>query len=134
HGRFGEALGTSANRLTVLRARAAKDGFHLEVLPLSAGQVAAPLAPGVPHERADLRAGTLRIAVAPAVASDAERPLGLHVRGAGAEAVLVGGDGRVARGTDLPLGKEGGTLLVRHGPRSEEHTSELQSPDHLVCR
>src|SRR5258708_15540684 len=22
----------------------------------------------------------------------------------------------------------------RHGPRSEEHTSELQSPDHLVCR
>src|SRR5438552_10648069 len=21
-----------------------------------------------------------------------------------------------------------------HGPRSEEHTSELQSPDHLVCR
>src|SRR5207244_13237277 len=22
----------------------------------------------------------------------------------------------------------------RRGPRSEEHTSELQSPDHLVCR
>src|SRR5258708_21831154 len=22
----------------------------------------------------------------------------------------------------------------RHGMRSEEHTSELQSPDHLVCR
>src|SRR5207244_4875033 len=22
----------------------------------------------------------------------------------------------------------------RHGHRSEEHTSELQSPDHLVCR
>src|SRR5438552_16833878 len=22
----------------------------------------------------------------------------------------------------------------RHGARSEEHTSELQSPDHLVCR
>src|SRR5438552_11480737 len=22
----------------------------------------------------------------------------------------------------------------RHGDRSEEHTSELQSPDHLVCR
>src|SRR5207244_4822177 len=71
-------------------------------------------APGVSYERADLRAGTVRLAVAPAVASDAERPLTLHVRGAGA--VLVGGDGRVARGTDLPLGKEGGTLLVRHGP------------------
>src|SRR5258708_8688381 len=25
-------------------------------------------------------------------------------------------------------------LDVRRGPRSEEHTSELQSPDHLVCR
>src|SRR5258708_26043295 len=23
---------------------------------------------------------------------------------------------------------------ARRGPRSEEHTSELQSPDHLVCR
>src|SRR5258708_26295445 len=33
-----------------------------------------------------------------------------------------------------------GAFLVRvtrtklHRPRSEEHTSELQSPDHLVCR
>src|SRR5258708_12099365 len=25
-------------------------------------------------------------------------------------------------------------LLTRYGKRSEEHTSELQSPDHLVCR
>src|SRR5258708_27249035 len=25
-------------------------------------------------------------------------------------------------------------LLWKKGPRSEEHTSELQSPDHLVCR
>src|SRR5690348_17955903 len=24
--------------------------------------------------------------------------------------------------------------VTRHGPRSEEHTSELQSPVHLVCR
>src|SRR5207249_7909395 len=113
---FEETRDTSANRLTGLHTRAAKDGFHVEGLPLGAGQVAARLAPGVPHERADLRAGTVRLAVAPAVASDAERPLALHVRGTGAEAVLVGGDGRVARGTDLPLGKEGGTLLVRHGP------------------
>src|SRR5258708_15137748 len=27
-----------------------------------------------------------------------------------------------------------GTLSLRHDLRSEEHTSELQSPDHLVCR
>src|SRR5947208_11481368 len=34
---------------------------------------------------------------------------------------LVGGQDRAARGRRL-------------GARSEEHTSELQSPDHLVCR
>src|SRR5947208_5167113 len=26
------------------------------------------------------------------------------------------------------------TARIRHVSRSEEHTSELQSPDHLVCR
>src|SRR5947208_5963016 len=33
-------------------------------------------------------------------------------------------------------GERGGRLWRRSGPamRSEEHTSELQSPDHLVCR
>src|SRR5258708_38351434 len=33
-------------------------------------------------------------------------------------------------------GKENGSLRreFRERPRSEEHTSELQSPDHLVCR
>src|SRR5258708_18928999 len=29
---------------------------------------------------------------------------------------------------------DGGVSRTRHGCRSEEHTSELQSPDHLVCR
>src|SRR5207244_12801203 len=29
---------------------------------------------------------------------------------------------------------EGGRLVERRCLRSEEHTSELQSPDHLVCR
>src|SRR5690348_17768509 len=27
-----------------------------------------------------------------------------------------------------------GSAALRHGARSEEHTSELQSPVHLVCR
>src|SRR5207244_8951703 len=31
-------------------------------------------------------------------------------------------------------GKVNPTLNVHEGERSEEHTSELQSPDHLVCR
>src|SRR5207244_5703158 len=33
----------------------------------------------------------------------------------------------------VPPGTDDGTRL-RHTGRSEEHTSELQSPDHLVCR
>src|SRR5258708_29408202 len=40
-----------------------------------------------------------------------------------AEAIAVG-DATDDRRADLPLARE----------RSEEHTSELQSPDHLVCR
>src|SRR5215216_1389845 len=39
----------------------------------------------------------------------------------------VGGAPRGARVPDRPLGDRG-------APRSEEHTSELQSPDPLVCR
>src|SRR5258708_24269145 len=33
-----------------------------------------------------------------------------------------------------PLGRLSGALQANFGMRSEEHTSELQSPDHLVCR
>src|SRR5690348_17452215 len=39
---------------------------------------------------------------------------------------------RDARGGDKPEGQEGRDPLAE--PRSEEHTSELQSPVHLVCR
>src|SRR5258708_29670015 len=43
---------------------------------------------------------------------------------------------RVERGMDLarPLRPHPGDRDVAEGVRSEEHTSELQSPDHLVCR
>src|SRR5258708_13163067 len=33
-----------------------------------------------------------------------------------------------------PAGRAGGREEIHSGRRSEEHTSELQSPDHLVCR
>src|SRR5207244_13266269 len=40
-----------------------------------------------------------------------------------------------ARRRDAEVGLEDGAAGLRPGlPRSEEHTSELQSPDHLVCR
>src|SRR5258708_15152257 len=34
----------------------------------------------------------------------------------------------------LPLGTSGAARTAEPKARSEEHTSELQSPDHLVCR
>src|SRR5258708_9802277 len=45
---------------------------------------------------------------------------------------------RRARGDVVGVGVDADGLefrgLLRQLPRSEEHTSELQSPDHLVCR
>src|SRR2546422_4000141 len=42
---------------------------------------------------------------------------------------------RVGRQPVAPLGQRRGARLAgRHLPRSEEHTSELQSRLHLVCR
>jgi hypothetical protein len=112
---FEETLDTTASRLVVLHARQAPDAFHIELLPLGAAAPVAPLAAGTPNESGDVRAGTARLAVAPA-ASNAGQPRSLHVRGAASEATMVGADGRVTRGTDIPLGREGGTLLIRHDP------------------
>src|SRR3990170_8200696 len=44
--------------------------------------------------------------------------------------VLIGPSGRCRKGTAMNIGKG----LLKTIKRSEEHTSELQSPDHLVCR
>src|SRR5207247_2052674 len=110
---FEETLDTGADRLTILHTREARDGFHFEILPLGRGEMTDPLEPGTPYERADLRPGMVRLEVAPP--GDWEPPPVVHVRGAGVEAVLIGYDRRIARGTDLPLG-HGGRLLVRHGP------------------
>src|SRR5258708_32271730 len=34
----------------------------------------------------------------------------------------------------MPFSRSVSPMPTRTAPRSEEHTSELQSPDHLVCR
>src|SRR5699024_12731056 len=55
---------------------------------------------------------------------------GEAVRGAvDRDALRSGADAR-----DPAAGAEGGVVLARIGPRSEEHTSELQSRFDLVCR
>src|SRR5690606_40736255 len=54
--------------------------------------------------------------------------------GSGPHEVAASGDGRWAVVTDYgPQGPGGTTLTVVDVPRSEEHTSELQSRENLVC-
>src|SRR3712207_7084123 len=53
----------------------------------------------------------------------------------GATAVLVSGELRAAEAAGQPALRGGGVRReVRRGGRSEEHTSELQSRQYLVCR
>src|SRR6266487_4782603 len=74
------------------------------------------------------------------VSAGAERDCRLH--GGGLElAHRVQGDfhrvpgiARLVHDQHALSGDEAGRPRQHHGPRSEEHTSELQSPVHLVCR
>jgi hypothetical protein len=102
----------AATHLTLLHLREGADAFSLEILPAGAeGDLA--LRTGEPVERRLDRSGVLRLSIpVSAVPPPAGRTL--HVRGAGVEAEVLGRDGGVARGTDLPL-PSGGTVLVKHG-------------------
>jgi hypothetical protein len=101
----------AADRLTLLHVRPGADPFSVELLPRAEGEDLLTLPAGAPFERSLDRAGTLRLAL-PGASTGAAT---FHVRGAGAQAVLLGRDGSVARGTDVPVGR-GGVLLVQHGP------------------
>src|SRR5438552_14718367 len=48
--------------------------------------------------------------------------------------VTVGGLALAAKPTVTVTGPPAPVIGHRNGGRSEEHTSELQSPDHIVCR
>lgn len=102
----------AATHLTLLHMREEADPFSLEILPAQ-GDGDLALRTGEPVERLLDRAGVLRLGI-PVGAVQLRALRTLHVRGAGAEAVVLGRDGGVARGTDLPL-PEAGTVLVRHG-------------------
>src|SRR5947208_688456 len=49
-------------------------------------------------------------------------------KGVGSIAIVTAGT------SDIPVAEEAALTAEAMGNRSEEHTSELQSPDHLVCR
>jgi hypothetical protein len=104
----------AADRLTLLHVRPGADPFSVELLPRAEGEDLLTLPAGAPFERSLDRAGTLRLAL-PGASGDAPGAATFHVRGAGAQAILLGRDGSVARGTDVPVGR-GGVLLVQHGP------------------
>ncbi len=105
----------AADRLTLLHIRAGADPFSVELLPRAEGEDLLALPAGAPFERALDRAGTLRITLPASPSGAAVQSTTFHVRGAGAQAVLLGRDGSVARGADVPVGR-GGVLLIQHGP------------------
>src|SRR5258708_31015074 len=59
------------------------------------------------------------------------RKLGRAWLSAAAAALLAGAAATTARAQEYPTKP---VVIVVPAARSEEHTSELQSPDHLVCR
>src|SRR5947208_5261600 len=66
------------------------------------------------------------------LSGDRARPLRRHVAAADRD---VGAGTRLADAAIVDITLQGGAARARRLPvRSEEHTSELQSPDHLVCR
>src|SRR5690348_18352571 len=56
------------------------------------------------------------------------------VDGQGVDAAVTGLGGVLVHGAGTQHGAGGGGSGGAHAVRSEEHTSELQSPVHLVCR
>src|SRR5437870_9054383 len=62
-------------------------------------------------------------------AAGRSRARGLRRRGP-----VVGADGRCRRGRVVALADHGRDVRDTTASRSEEHTSELQSRGHLVCR
>jgi len=110
---FEERLDDNASdRLTLLHLRPGIDPFTVELLARAEGEESLAFPASAPFERSLDRAGTLRLTL------PAQTGQTVHVRGAGSaetDAILLGRDGAVSRGADLPVGK-GGVLLIRHGP------------------
>jgi len=108
-GRAVDARLDVGTRLTVLDPEGSGGFFRVEAIPV--GGSPEPLAHGAPLELQHLSAGrTQRFALPTAEGSV------LRVRGAVAEAVLLGTDGVVHRGHDLPIGRYGGLLQIDHTP------------------
>jgi hypothetical protein len=107
-GPVDETIDTDADHLTLLNPAGQAVPWSATLGGAPAARAAA-VANAAPIERIERIAGHVRVGVV------AQRGAQLHVRGAVAEVAYVGGDGRVAWGTDFPLGDEVGTLEITHG-------------------
>lgn len=107
-----ETSESGADRLIVMNSGPSSASWSIEVMPLGKKGGTEAIAAGAPFLARQMTAGTTRIPVA---ADDVrDKPGTLHVRGAEGGPLLLGTEGRIARGIDLPLGA-GGTLLIPHG-------------------
>src|SRR5258708_12239279 len=82
-----------------------------------------PSSPLFPHPPLSRSQPAVEGATKPAVFQAAEREIGAAMRAMPLDQAV----------TALLVTKQH-QILAEQGRRSEEHTSELQSPDHLVCR
>ena len=107
---FVETTYTGARHLTLLHTRETESRYAIELLPVAKDAAPATVSPDAAFESHVGRAGRLRLSV-----PGAPGRRQLHVRGHGAQPLLVSTYGRVLRGPDLRLGDgEGGTLVVPH--------------------
>ncbi len=112
---FREEVETSATELVVLNLGSEPGVFTADLFPLALRAMSAPLLLGAPCERYEALEGFVRLPVAPVEAGQGA-PWTLHVRGSARMATLIGRNGTVARGRDIPVPESGGVVEIAHGP------------------
>ncbi|HSM50145.1 MAG TPA: hypothetical protein VLA75_01940, partial [Thermoanaerobaculia bacterium] len=107
-GHRAESLATAARRALAVNPTGAEKLLRIDLHAPAPGEATASLGSDGLFERLAPRAGTVRLDLSPAARGDAPRRL----RVAGAEALLLGADGSLARGAALAVPAAGGTLLL----------------------
>lgn len=109
-GNRAESLATAARRALAVNPTASEKVLRIDLHAPASGETADSLGTDLLFERPAPRAGTMRLDLPPASRGNVPRRL----RVAGAEALLVGAGGSLARGPDLAVPAAGGTLLLEH--------------------
>lgn len=111
-GHRAESLATAARRALAVNPTGAEKMLQIDLRPISPGENAGAIATAGRFERLAPRAGTARLDLPPA----ARGAMPSRLRVEGAEALLLGADGSLARGPELAVPAAGGTLWLDHGP------------------